>query len=1699
MNRIYRVVWNTSLGVCQAVSETGRSRARGAGRRARRVAMATAIALGASASATGGQASGAGGDGGAGIGGTPPAAGGVGASDAVGGNGQSSVLDPANSFGGGGGGGGRNGGAGGAGGSDSLGNAGGAGGVSGTSAGAGEDGTGNAGGGGGASGAYGATAVQGQIDDLIALGGSGGRGGNGGISAPGVGGGGGGGGAGGTGIRIEGNVVSGSTSSAIVGVGGDGGEGGAGATGGSGGDGGDGAYVQGGNQITLDQLNPGGFVGGGGAGGGSGQVGGAQGAAGAGGIGFRGGDGITLFFGATWVAMGGNGADGVMGRSVEKGNGGAGGVGIALGNGSVVTLRGRSVGGDGGVGADGVAGDAMGQGSHDGGAGSNGGAGGDALRVGDRSTVVIDGTSAVIGPDSTLGLGSGGNGGSGGAGATFAMQQGATGVRGGAGASGGTGGSGGMGLVTGSFATITNGNTISGAAGGDGGAGGVGGDSVIFLDVIGTSGGSRGDGGIAGVGGAGGRGGVGGTGVRTASGSQVQNAGWINGGAGGRGGSGGAGGLGGVVFSDQQGNPLGIEGLSGNGSAGGAGGDGGIGVVADAGTTISNQAGIVGGMGGNAGSGAAGGMGGLSSASSDPGNTGGDGGNGGRGGAGGAGASLTGRASFINAGVTHGGAGGNGGDGGFNGGGTSAATAGKAGAGGVGGAGGAGIVASAGATIDNLAGNGIPGIVVGGNGGQGGLPGFNSVIGVGGGGGAGGVGGAGINLSGLGSSLTNSGLIAGGTGGMGAPGSVDVPGHVGDGGNGGSGLVLSDRATATHSGVLIGGGGGADGSASSASTGTGTFVGQGGAGGDGATLLTGATLTNAGVIMGGGGAQNSLGIVPDGAGGVGVRVSSAATLINTQSGSIEAGVVGNAAGAAAVVAASGGTVTNAGLITGGRGGGTQAGGVGVLATGGATVNLGGTIVGGLDGTGMNRANAVSMTGGGNALVLQTGYALVGQAVSQSGAVNADTLALGGSPDGTFDVTQIGSTFIGFGAYAKRGTNTWTLTGVSSAVTPWSVDAGILAVGQDASLGATSAALTLNGGAFHVLGTSYTSTSRAIVLGAGGGEINIEAPSNVFTVNQVISGGGSVAKAGPGTLVLAAQNTFTGTARVSEGTLQLTPGASIASASGVEIAPGALFDVSNAGAQTIGTLGGVGRVLLGANTLTSNSALDSVFSGTLAGSGGLTKSGTGMLILNGVNTYRGLTTVDAGTLEVGDLNTPTASIAGDVQVSAAGTLRGHGTVAGSVRNEGTVRPGGSIGTLTISGNYTQSPSATLMFDISPTSASQLIVSGTATLAGTIQVLFGPGTYSAATYRLIAANSVAGTFSNVVSNAPAGVSLSVESLASSVVASLSGRGTVGELVVAPTNATLFGALASATLRETQRTNETLLARLGNACDTPAAKSTDCVGPGTAGWVQLTGQRANTDGERGIPSYESRTFGFLAGLESHFGDWTAGVAAGYTHDDVSESTGSKGTVDALRIAGYGGRWFGPVNVSATAAYAYDFLSTTRSFGTLGNAQADGHGQELHAGLQASLPLAIGPVIVTPRAGARYAYYHGQSFAETGPTSQNLGVGNVNLRSLQPYVGLSVGVPLASPSARPAMIEARVGYAYETMSTGRNVAVTAADGTGFVIAGISPSRGMLTAGLGAKLPLSKALDLDLSLDALLGSGNTTAQAARIGLSYRF
>ena len=169
------------------------------------------------------------------------------------------------------------------------------------------------------------------------------------------------------------------------------------------------------------------------------------------------------------------------------------------------------------------------------------------------------------------------------------------------------------------------------------------------------------------------------------------------------------------------------------------------------------------------------------------------------------------------------------------------------------------------------------------------------------------------------------------------------------------------------------------------------------------------------------------------------------------------------------------------------------------------------------------------------------------------------------------------------------------------------------------------------------------------------------------------------------------------------------------------------------------------------TLTSPTLGSSTVSGVFSGPGGMIFNGSGTTYMNGVSTYTGGTTVASGTLSVGSSEANnTARLAGDVTVQAAGTLAGHGGVGGNVTNAGKVAPGGSIGTLSVAGNYTQNSGGTLSISITPTANSVLAIGGTASVAGGFAIDASNGTYAKKTYTVLTSAGLTGKFSNISGN-------------------------------------------------------------------------------------------------------------------------------------------------------------------------------------------------------------------------------------------------------------------------------------------------------------------------------------------------------------
>jgi autotransporter-associated beta strand protein len=265
----------------------------------------------------------------------------------------------------------------------------------------------------------------------------------------------------------------------------------------------------------------------------------------------------------------------------------------------------------------------------------------------------------------------------------------------------------------------------------------------------------------------------------------------------------------------------------------------------------------------------------------------------------------------------------------------------------------------------------------------------------------------------------------------------------------------------------------------------------------------------------------------------------------------------------------------------------------------------------------------------------------------------------------------------------------------------------------------SAAVTVNGllnfasgGGTETIGSlagsgtvsSVVSGTYSLVVGGSGSG----------TFSGVISNGSGVVgltKSGAGTLSVSGPNSYTGGTTISSGTLQIGSG---------------------------GTTGFIAGNVFNNATLAFNRSNALSFSGTISGTGGLSKQAAGLLTFAGANSYSGLTTISAGTLALsgvgsigtGGLNLGTSGspgvfdllglTAGSYSLPSSASLSGVGTLSGSGKSLavlGSLAPGNSAGTITLGSGFT--------LDLSQSGSSVFEITNPTYTAGTYDLVAGDG--------------------------------------------------------------------------------------------------------------------------------------------------------------------------------------------------------------------------------------------------------------------------------------------------------------------------------------------------------------------------------------
>ncbi|QBM56496.1 autotransporter-associated beta strand repeat-containing protein [Salmonella enterica] len=239
-----------------------------------------------------------------------------------------------------------------------------------------------------------------------------------------------------------------------------------------------------------------------------------------------------------------------------------------------------------------------------------------------------------------------------------------------------------------------------------------------------------------------------------------------------------------------------------------------------------------------------------------------------------------------------------------------------------------------------------------------------------------------------------------------------------------------------------------------------------------------------------------------------------------------------------------------------------------------------------------------------------------------------------------------------------------------------------------------------------------------------GTFNLADADDSFTVNTVLENvdansgwnGQSLTKTGAGTLILNAENTYTGSTTISEGTLIATNVEALGTGdvtndAVLELNTGGDFDNAISGSGQVvksgdemltlsgsntytggttisgGTLVASNVEALGSGDVTDNATLElntgGDFDNNIGGTGSVVKSGDETLTLSGANSYTGGTTISGGTLVATNVE---ALGTGDITDNATLELNAGGDFTNNIGGTGSVVKSGDK-TLTLSGTNT----------------------------------------------------------------------------------------------------------------------------------------------------------------------------------------------------------------------------------------------------------------------------------------------------------------------------------------------------------------------------------------------------------------------------
>ncbi len=753
------------------------------------------------------------------------------------------------------------------------------------------------------------------------------------------------------------------------------------------------------------------------------------------------------------------------------------------------------------------------------------------------------------------------------------------------------------------------------------------------------------------------------------------------------------------------------------------------------------------------------------------------------------------------------------------------------------------------------------------------------------------------------------------------------------------------------------------------------------------------------------------------------------------------------------------------------------------------------------------------------------------AIEDGGEGSLELVVSGGELTLTGAVSHSGGTTVTAGALILEGAKNY--TGGTKLL------GGVLSASQDTSLGAASGELAFDGGTLRVIGTDFTSTDRAITLGAAGGVLDIADAGNILHVSQNIAGNGDLVKRGDGALRLTGNNEY-GNTRVEAG--------------------GVFGNTSSI----------PGNILLdgAAASLTFNDSGNAAYSGAISGNGQFSLNGDGRVLLTGDSSgFAGNTSVRAGTLLVGDA-AGNGALGGSLDVLSGAALGGSGTVGSgsgsllTVASGGTLAPGNSIGTLTVDGDLVFEAGSHFVVEVNPqgTESDLVAVTGKATLnGGAVAHIGAHGEYKPrATYTILSADgTLSGAFSGVASDfafltpelvydyGDSRVDLVLErndrdfaSVAESPnqVAVAEGIDSIGpeaghavydavaqladdDQVIRASFDALSGE-AHASVKTTMIEDSRFIRNAANdrvraafstvgASDAPvlaygANDANQLVAADHAKpvfWIHHFGSWGSMDGNGNATTLDRDIKGLLIGADGQVGDWRLGLLAGNTRSDFkAKGRASSGSSDSYHLGLYGGTKWDDIALRTGAAYSWHNIETRHTVAIPGfndRLTGDYSARTFQVFGELAHDVSLGTETrLEPFANLAHVRQHGNGFTEKGGAaalSAATDTANVTFTTLGLRGEHSVTVGALEPTFK-GMLGWRHAFGDTTPTTTQNFS----GGDAFTIAGLPVARNSAVAEAGADLKLTSDVSLGLSYTGLFGS-DTADHGFRANLSVRF